>query len=80
MNPNLNSTVGGSVFTKYMRYMKYLPFASLPIVAFFPSGLNVYWAITAATHLMVAVLVRSTFMRTHVFKIPEYLPGSILEK
>ncbi len=69
-----------NVFSKYMKYFKYLPFMTLPIVSFFPAGLNVYWAITAATHCMVAVTVRSEFMKTHVFKIPEYLPGSILEK
>lgn len=63
-----------------MKYLKYAPFLTLPIVAFFPSGLNVYWAITAFTHLMVALAVRSEFIKTKIFKIPEYLPGSILEK
>lgn len=46
-----------------MKYLKYAPFLTLPIVAFFPSGLNVYWAITAATHLSVALAVRSDFVR-----------------
>lgn len=63
-----------------MRYFKFLPFATLPIVGFFPAGLNVYWAITAATHLAVGLAVRSKFMRYQVFKIPEYLPGTILER
>jgi len=59
LNPNLSNSSAGSVFGKYMRYMRFLPFFSLPIVLFFPSALNLYWAISAATHLMVAIIVRS---------------------
>lgn len=63
-----------------MGYMKYVPFLSLPIVSFFPAGLNVYWCITAATHLSIALLVRSEFMREKVFGVPKYLPGTIYER
>lgn len=78
-NPNLSSSQSMTIFGKYMRYMKFLPLLSLPVVVFFPACLNLYWCITSSTHLSVTLLARSQFMRT-IFKIPEYLPGSILEK
>ena len=40
--------------------------------------LNLYWSSAALIHLLVAITVRNKFMREHVFKIPEYLPGTIL--
>lgn len=63
MNPNMSNTAGGNVFSKYMKYIKYFPFFSLPVVAFFPAGLNIYWTLTAATHLAVTMIIRSPYVR-----------------
>ncbi len=79
LNPNLSNPSTGSMFGKYTRYMKFLPFLGMPIVLFFPSGLNLYWAITAGFHLAVTASIRSKTMRKFM-GIPEYLPGTILEK
>jgi len=57
MNPNMSQMGQGSVFAKYMQYFKYFPFASLPIVSFFPAGVTVNWAITALTHLIVTAAI-----------------------
>jgi len=43
LNPNMSGNIQGSVFGKYMKYLKYFPFISLPIVMFFPAGINIYW-------------------------------------
>lgn len=69
LNPNLSSSSQTTVFGKYMKYMRFLPFLSLPIVGFFPSALNLYWCMTAATHLSIASLVRSDFGKK-IFGIP----------
>lgn len=69
LNPNLSNQSTATVFSKYMKYMKFLPFLSLPIVGFFPSALNLYWCMTAATHLSIAVFVRSSLARK-IFGIP----------
>eukprot|EP01016_Furgasonia_blochmanni_P042089 TRINITY_DN5550_c0_g1_i4.p2 TRINITY_DN5550_c0_g1~~TRINITY_DN5550_c0_g1_i4.p2 ORF type:complete len:263 (-),score=53.23 TRINITY_DN5550_c0_g1_i4:1136-1924(-) len=62
-----------------MKKLKYLPFISLPIVVFFPACINIYWAVNATVHLSVSLLIRSkTFKR--IAGIPQYLPGSILER
>lgn len=79
LNPNMQTVGAGTVFGKYMRYMRFFPFLSLPIVVFFPAAINLYWALSASTHLLVAVLVRSQAVR-NFFRIPQYLPGTILEK
>ena len=79
LNPNLSTSTTSSIFGKYMRYMRFIPFLSLPIVLFFPAALNLYWAIMAATHLSVAIMIRSNVTRK-MFGIPDYLPGTILER
>ena len=35
----------------FMAYLKYFPFITVPIVAFFPSGLNLYWCMMAGSQL-----------------------------
>lgn len=75
----MSSVMQGTPFGRYARYMKYVPFFSLPIVAFFPSGLNLYWCTLAFVHLNMTLFIKSDFAK-RIFGIPKYLPGSILEK
>lgn len=51
----------------------------MPVVVFFPSALNLYWSISALTHLIVALIIRNPSARS-LLGIPKYLPGSILDK
>jgi membrane protein insertase Oxa1/YidC/SpoIIIJ len=41
------------------KYIKFLPFLSLPITIFFPSGLALYWAIMASIQLIFSYCFRS---------------------
>jgi YidC/Oxa1 family membrane protein insertase len=75
---NATSAIGGP-FARYTRYFKYFPFLTIPFVGFFPAALNIYWITTALVQLLITMSVRSTALRS-MMGIPEYLPGSILEK
>jgi len=75
---NANSAIGGP-FARYTRYLKYFPFLTIPFVGFFPAALNIYWITTALVQLLISMCIRSTAFR-RAMGIPEYLPGSILEK
>ena len=79
LNPNLSSAGVGTIFGKYMRYLKFLPFMSLPIVVFFPSAINLYWMLSSFIHMAITVMIRNEKTRI-VFGVPKYLPGSILER
>lgn len=61
------------------KYLKYIPYASLPVVLFFPSALTLYWAITAFIQLMVTLVSRSKYFKIWL-GVPEYFPGTQLEK
>lgn len=50
MNISLNPGMAAgqsSPFGRYHRYLRFMPFASIPIVVFFPAGLNLYWCTAA---------------------------------
>ncbi|KAL4449699.1 hypothetical protein ABPG74_008072 [Tetrahymena malaccensis] len=79
LNPNMGNMAQNSPFAKYMKYFKYFPFLTLPVVIFFPSALNLYWAISAFTHLIVAAAIRNPTTRSFL-GIPKYLPGTILDR
>eukprot|EP01016_Furgasonia_blochmanni_P036827 TRINITY_DN4252_c0_g2_i4.p1 TRINITY_DN4252_c0_g2~~TRINITY_DN4252_c0_g2_i4.p1 ORF type:complete len:398 (-),score=65.63 TRINITY_DN4252_c0_g2_i4:169-1362(-) len=74
-----NSSAVPNIFARWSRYVKYVPFISIPVVVFFPACLNLYWALNAFAHLMVSLLVRSARFK-RLMNIPQYLPGSIMEK
>lgn len=79
MNPNMGNMATSSPFAKYMKYFKYFPFLTMPVVIFFPSALNMYWAISAFTHMIVALVIKNPTTRQYI-GIPKYLPGSLLDK
>ena len=46
LSPNINSQ-SNPMMAKMAKYLKFMPFMSLPITVFFPSGLAMYWCIMA---------------------------------
>jgi len=75
---NATSSVG-SPLARYSRYMKFVPFLAMPFAGFFPAALNLYWIASALVQLLISVTVKAPSFRK-LMGIPEYLPGSILEK
>jgi YidC/Oxa1 family membrane protein insertase len=75
---NATSAVG-SPLARYSRYMKFVPFLAMPFAGFFPAALNLYWIASALVQLLISVTVKAPAFRK-MMGIPEYLPGSILEK
>lgn len=82
LNISYNPNMGGAGMNQqlpFMKYIKFMPFFSLPVVLFFPSALTLYWAITAFTQLIVTLITRSSHFK-RILKIPEFFPGTELEK
>ena len=75
----MSLTSSSSFFGRYMRYMKFLPFFSIPFAIFFPAGLTLYWCFIASCHLAICVASRSELLKK-IAGIPEFLPGTILER
>lgn len=76
-SPNSGQTSGPA--GAYMRYMKYLVFLGIPITSTFPSAIVLNWFIMSSFQLAI-----NSFLLTKVglklLGIPQYLPGTILEK
>ena len=68
LNPNMAAGTNHPL-GRYYRYIRFLPFASIPIVVFFPAGLNLYWCSAAFIQLLVAASVRSENLRLYYFII-----------
>jgi membrane protein insertase Oxa1/YidC/SpoIIIJ len=67
------------MMAKMAKYLKFMPFLSLPITVFFPSGLALYWCIMANLQLILTFAFRSDAFKRFL-GLPKYLPGTILEK
>mmetsp|Transcript_47787 Transcript_47787/g.35036 ORF Transcript_47787/g.35036 Transcript_47787/m.35036 type:complete len:158 (+) Transcript_47787:274-747(+) len=61
------------------RFIYVLPFVSIPIWMTFPCAFNLYWISSSLIQLIILNLFRSLRFREFV-GIPEYLPGSKLER
>jgi YidC/Oxa1 family membrane protein insertase len=66
-SPNLaRNNISIPMLAPYMKYLKYMPFASLAFTGFFPASINLYWFVLAmfqlgTTQLMYTNLVRRKF-------------------
>jgi len=67
------------IMRKFRRYIYIFPFISIPIWMTFPAAFNLYWLVTAGVQLTVVSLFRTNWFREFC-GIPEYLPGSKLER
>ena len=64
---------------KYVKYLKYLTFLGIPITSSFPAAIVLNWFIMSAFQLAInSVVYTKTGKR--IIGIPQYLPGSMLEK
>ena len=71
---NLNQTM-----RKLRRFVFIIPFMSIPIWMTFPAAFNLYWIASSLLHCIILNLFRNVRFR-NMIGIPQYLPGSKLEK
>jgi len=64
---------------KIRRYVYVFPLISVPIWMTFPAAFNLYWISSSLVHLIILNLFRNNRFR-HFIGIPEYLPGTKLER
>ena len=64
---------------KLRRFVFIIPFMSIPIWMTFPAAFNLYWIASSLLHCIILNLFRNVRFRKMV-GIPQYLPGSKLEK
>lgn len=80
LNLLTTSSSNSSVFMrKIRRYIYILPLLSIPVWMTFPVAFNLYWITTSSVQLFILTLFRSDRFR-RIIGIPEYLPGSKLER
>ena len=77
----LNSTVSNSSPTmrKFRRYIIVLPLISIPIQMTFPVAFNLYWIASSSVQLAILLAFRQDRFRLFM-GVPDYLPGSKLER
>lgn len=63
-SPNLaRNNVSLPFLIPYIKYIKFLPFASLSFTAFFPASINLYWMVLAGYQLMTTELMYTKFVQ-----------------
>lgn len=76
-SPNTAQLTGP--IAKFAKYLKYFAFLSLPISSTFPAGIVLNWLIMSLFQLTCNALVYTKTGRK-LLRIPEYLPGSLLDR
>jgi len=51
------------VFAPIVKYMKFMPFLSLPITAMFPAGINLYWCTLSLSQALVTILMNQSYIQ-----------------
>lgn len=64
---------------KYGKYMKFLPFLAIPVSSTFPSAIVLNWFMMSSFQVFCNSFVYTQAGRK-LLNIPEYLPGSMMEK
>mmetsp|Transcript_1881 Transcript_1881/g.4097 ORF Transcript_1881/g.4097 Transcript_1881/m.4097 type:complete len:106 (-) Transcript_1881:10683-11000(-) len=64
---------------KFSKYFKFFVFLSLPITSTMPAAIVLNWTIMSLFQLSVNMLTFTQRGRK-ILKMPDYLPGSLLEK
>jgi hypothetical protein len=65
---------------KISKYMKLLPLMSMGIWMTFPAAFNVYWIVFSGLNVAIMNVLRYDKIRTGYFGIPDFLPGTKLER
>jgi YidC/Oxa1 family membrane protein insertase len=76
-SPNSAQSIGP--MSKYLKYLKYFVFLGIPVTSTFPAAIVLNWTMMSVFQMTINSLVYSRIGRK-ILKIPQYLPGSILEK
>jgi YidC/Oxa1 family membrane protein insertase len=63
LSPNSGSSLTPPVIKLFMKYLRYIPFFSLPVVCFFPSGICLYWFCNSASQLALLLLFKTSFFK-----------------
>jgi YidC/Oxa1 family membrane protein insertase len=74
-----NSAQAAGPMGQYFKYMKYLVFLGIPVTSTFPAAIVLNWTMMSVFQLGINSLVYTRTGRK-LIGIPQYLPGSILEK
>lgn len=74
-----SSSGGAPVFRKFKKFFKFFPIIAVPVWMTFPAAFNLYWMVSAFSQLTILTLFRIASVR-RFFGIPQYLPGSKLER
>jgi membrane protein insertase Oxa1/YidC/SpoIIIJ len=76
----LSTNAGGNQqMRKFSKFLRIMPLISIPIWMTFPAAFNIYWLVTSSCQVLILNSLRSRRMR-QACGIPEYLPGTILER
>ena len=77
----LNTTVShtNTTMRKMRRYMIIMPLISIPVQMTFPAAFNLYWITSSSVQLCILLAFRTDFFRKFM-GVPDYLPGTKLEK
>lgn len=61
------------------RYIVILPLMTIPVWMTFPAAFNLYWITSSCVQLSILLAFRTDVFRRFM-GVPDYLPGSKLEK
>lgn len=61
------------------KYMLLMPLISIPVQMTFPAAFNLYWMASSSVQLAILLAFRTDRFRMFM-GVPDYLPGSKLEK
>ena len=77
----MNTTVSGtnSTMRKMRKYLLLMPLISIPVQMTFPVAFNLYWIASSGVQLGILCAFRTDNFRRFM-GVPDYLPGSKLEK
>ena len=64
---------------KFKKYMPFMPFFGMVFMATFPAGLNLYWCTLSSLNYFSFVWINNKKILKY-FGIPEYFPGTFLDK
>ena len=76
---NTTTTNSNTVMRKMRRYIMIMPLISIPIQMTFPAAFNLYWMASSSVQLAILLAFRQDSFRRFL-GVPDYLPGTKLEK
>ena len=76
---NTTTTNSSTVLRKMRKYIVILPIMTIPVWMTFPVAFNLYWITSSSVQLCILLAFRTDRFRKFM-GVPDYLPGTKLEK